>query len=61
MLKISEEFKGYKEEIKKSGLSLYDLDNIAANYKVTMTQETYEKLGRKNYRSWTRRRIRKIN
>ena len=49
MLKISEEFKGYKEEIKKCGLSLYDLDNIAANYKVTMTQETYEKLGRKNF------------
>ena len=47
MVKISEEFKGYKEEIKKSGLSLYDLDNIAANYKITMTQETYEKLGRK--------------
>ena len=49
MLKISEEFKGYKEEIKKCGLSLYDLDNIAANYKVTMTQETYKKLGRKYF------------
>ena len=49
MLKISEEFKGYKEEIKKCGLSLYDLDNIAANYKITMTQETYEKLGRKYF------------
>ena len=49
MVKISEEFKGYAAEIKKSGLSLYDLDNIAANYKITMTQETYEKLGRKNF------------
>ena len=46
---ISEEFKGYKEEIKKSGLSLYDLDNIATNYKITMTQETYKKLGRKYF------------
>ena len=49
MAKISEEFKGYAAEIKKCGLSLYDLDNIAANYKITMTQETYEKLGRKNF------------
>ena len=46
---ISEEFKGYATEIKKCGLSLYELDNIAANYKITMTQETYEKLGRKNF------------
>ena len=46
---ISEEFKNYATEIKKSGLSLYDLDNIAANYKITMTQETYKKLGRKNF------------
>ena len=46
---ISEEFKGYKEEIKKCGLSLYDLDNIAVNYKITMTKEIYEKLGRKNF------------
>ena len=44
---ISEEFKNYAAEIKKCGLSLYDLDNIAANYKITMTKETYEKLGRK--------------
>lgn len=49
MVKISEEFKSYAAEIKKCGLSLYDIDNIAANYKVTMTQETYEKLGRKNF------------
>ena len=46
---ISEEFKNYAAEIKKSGLSLYDLDNIAVNYKITMTQETYKKLGRKNF------------
>ena len=46
---ISEEFKGYKEEIKKCGVSLYDLDNIAVNYKITMTKEIYEKLGRKNF------------
>ena len=46
---ISEEFKNYATEIKKCGLSLYDLDNIAANYKITMTQETYEKLGRKYF------------
>ena len=49
MLKISEEFKNYAAEIKKCGLSLYDLDNIAANYKITMTQETYKKLGRKYF------------
>ena len=49
MMKISEEFKDYEKEIKKCGLSLYDLDNIAANYKVTMTQETYKKLGRKYF------------
>ena len=49
MLKISEEFKNYAAEIRKCGLSLYDIDNIAANYKITMTQETYEKLGRKNF------------
>ena len=46
---ISEEFKGYEKEFKKCGLSLYALDRIAANYKITMTQETYEKLGRKNF------------
>ena len=49
MLKISEEFKCYEAEFKKCGLYLSDLDSIAANYKVTMTQETYEKLGRKNF------------
>ena len=49
MLKISEEFKGYEKEFKKCGLSLYDLDNIAANYKITMTQEIYKKLGRKYF------------
>ena len=49
MVKISKEFKGYEKELKKCGLSLYDIDNIAANYKITMTQETYEKLGRKNF------------
>ena len=32
MMKISEEFKGYAKEFKKCGLSLYDLDGIAANY-----------------------------
>ena len=49
MVKISKEFKGYEKELKKCGLSLYDIDNIAANYKITMTQETYEKLGRKYF------------
>ena len=48
-MKISEEFKNYATEIKKSGLSLYDLDNIAVNYKITMTQEIYKKLGRKYF------------
>ena len=46
---ISEEFKDYEKEFKKCGLSLYDLDRIAANYKITMTHETYEKLGRKYF------------
>ena len=46
---ISEEFKNYAAEIKKSGLSLYDLDNIAVNYKITMTQEIYKKSGRKYF------------
>ena len=49
MMKISEEFKDYEKEFKKCGLSLYDLDRIAANYKITMAQEKYEKLGRKNF------------
>ena len=62
MLKISEEFKGYAAEIKKSGLSLYDLDNIAANYKITMTQEIYKKLGRKYFpRKATEVWVRDIN
>ena len=46
---ISKEFKGYEKELKKCGLYLYDLDRIAVNCKITMTQETYEKLGRKNF------------
>ena len=46
---ISEEFKGYKEEIKKCGLYLTDLDNMDGRYKITMTKETYEKLGRKYF------------
>ena len=46
---ISEEFKNYAVEIKKSGLSLYDLDNMDRRYKITMTKETYEKLGRKYF------------
>ena len=62
MVKISEEFKGYATEIKKCGLSLYELDNIAANYKITMTKETYEKLGRKNFpRKATETETREIN
>ena len=59
---ISKEFKGYEKEFKKSGLSLYDLDNIAANYKITMTQETYKKLERKNFpRKATETETRDIN
>ena len=62
MLKISEEFKGYATEIKKCGLSLYELDNIAANYKITMTQEIYKKLGRKYFpRKATEVWVRDIN
>ena len=49
MLKISEEFKNYAAEFKKCGLFLYDLDRIAESCKITMTKETYEKLGRKNF------------
>ena len=62
MLKISEEFKGYAAEFKKCGLYLSDLDNIAANYKITMTQEIYKKLGRKNFpRKATEVWVRDIN
>ena len=48
-MKISEEFKNYAAEIKKGGLSLYDLDNMDGRYKITMTQEIYKKSGRKYY------------
>ena len=62
MMKISEEFKGYAKEFKKCGLSLYDIDDIAVNYKVTMTQEKYEKLGRKNFpRKATETEVKEIN
>ena len=59
---ISEEFKNYAAEFKKCGLYLYDLDRIAANCKITMTKETYEKLGRKNFpKKATETEVKEIN
>ena len=41
---------------------MYDLDNIAANYKITMTQEIYKKLGRKYFpKKATETWVREIN
>lgn len=48
-MRISEEFKNYAEVIKKHNLYLSDFDTLEQNYTITMTQNTYEKLGRKNF------------
>ena len=54
--------KAIRKKLKKCGLSLYDLDNIAVNYKITMTQEIYKKLGRKYFpRKATETETRDIN
>ena len=49
MIKVSKEFKRYEKELKKAGLSLYDLDLIEDSYNVTMKEKRFEKRGRKTY------------
>lgn len=48
-IRLSEEFKGYKEMLGKQNIFLSDFDNLNENYTITMTQNTYKKLGRKNF------------
>ena len=46
---LSEIFKNYEKELKNFNLSLSDLDNMGNNYIITLTQKTFEKLGRKSF------------
>ena len=46
---LSEEFKQYESLFKKHNLFLSDLSTLEANYIISMTEEHFEKLGRKNY------------
>ena len=48
-MRISEEFKNYGEAIKKHNLYLSDFDNLEQNYVITMTENVFEKLGRKHF------------
>lgn len=47
-IRISEEFKQYESLFKKYNLFLSDF-NTLENYTITMTENRYEKLGRKNF------------
>ena len=47
-IKVSEEFKEYEKLFKKYNLFLSDF-NTLENYTITMTENRYEKQGRKNF------------
>ncbi len=49
MEKLSMEFKQYEKEIKKHNLYLSDFDTLDINYTITLQEDTYKKLGRKNF------------
>ena len=48
-MRLSEEFKNYGDTIKKHNLYLSDFDTLEQNYIITMTENVFEKLGRKHF------------
>lgn len=49
MVKLNEEFANYKEMLSKMNVSLWDFDYLDENCVITLTTETFKKLGRKNF------------
>ena len=48
-VKISVEFQGYEEALKKHNIYLSDFDILNEYYEITLIEKTYKKLGRKNF------------
>lgn len=48
-MSLSKEFAGYKKQVEKCGLYLSKLDELNEFYTITLTEEHYKKLGRKNF------------